>query len=96
MSDINDVATLRRRLGAALPRAAALAAQHPGDNWLESIVVQLRYVDGEAAAGKRRLDRFDELNFGLLASHYVDGVDPALAEELHALSDAVRRLFGGG
>lgn len=96
MTGINDVATLRRRLGAALPRMAALAAQYPGDTWLESITVQLRYVDGEAAAGKQRLDRFDELNFGLLASHYVDGVDPALAEELHALSDAVRRLFGGG
>ncbi|HRQ83279.1 MAG TPA: hypothetical protein PKZ97_19365 [Azospirillaceae bacterium] len=96
MTGINDVTTLRRRLGAALPRMAALAAQYPGDTWLESIAVQLRYVDGEAAAGKRRLDRFDELNFGLLASHYVDGVDPALAEELHALSDAVRRLFGGG
>lgn len=97
MSDINDVATLRRRLGAALPRMAALAAQYPDDTWLESIVVQLRYVDGEADsdADRRRLDRFDELNFGLLASHYVDGVDPALAEELHALSDAVRRLFGG-
>ena len=96
MTGIHDVATLRRRLGAALPRMAALAAQSPGDNWLQSIVVQLRYVDGESAAGKRRLDRFDELNFGLLASHYVDEVDPALAEELHALSDAVRRLFGGG
>lgn len=95
MSDINDMAALRRRLAQALPRVAALAAQSPGDNWLQSIVVQLRYVDGEAAAGKRRLDRADDLNFGLLASHYVDDVDPALAAELHALRDAVRRLFGG-
>lgn len=91
---INDAAALRRRIQAALPRVAALAAREPGNNWLHSIATQLRYVDGEAAAGKRRLDRMDELNFGLLASHYVDDVDPPLAEELHALSDAVRRLFG--
>lgn len=95
MAAINDLATLRQRIKAALLRVTALAAQEPDNNWLQSIAVQLRYIDGEAAAGKRRLDRFNDLNFGLLASHYVDGIDPPLAEELHALSAATRNLFTG-
>lgn len=95
MNDINDVAALTQRIEQALPRVAALAADEPGNNWLNSIAVQLRYVADQAAAGQPRLDRFDELNFGLLASHYVDDVDPPLAEELHVLSAAVRRFFSG-
>lgn len=95
MTDIPDISALQRRIAAALPRVAALAAQEPDSNWLQSITVQLRYVADEAAAGKRRLDRFGELNFALLASHYVDDVDPPLAEELHTINTAMHRLFGG-
>lgn len=96
MSDIRDLAALRRRIQSASPRVAALSAQEPDNQWLHSIAAQLRYIDGAAAAGERRLDRMNDLNFGLLASHYVDGVDPPLAEELHALSAATRRLFSDG
>lgn len=95
MPDIATTDELRRRIAQAQAGVAALARREPENNWLTSIQRQLDYVDGAARDGAKRLDRADELNFGLLASHYVDDVDPALATELHAISDAARRLFGG-
>lgn len=95
MPDIATTDELRRRIAQAQAGVAALARQEPENSWLTSIQRQLDYVDGAARDGAKRLDRADELNFGLLASHYVDDVDPALATELHAISDAARRLFGG-
>jgi hypothetical protein len=94
-NDIGDTAALRRRVELALPRVEALAAQEPAGNWLRSIIVQLRYIADAAAAGETRLGRFGELNFALLASHYIDDVDPPLAEELHVINTAVHRLYGG-
>ncbi|PWC37599.1 immunity protein Tsi6 family protein [Azospirillum sp. TSO35-2] len=95
MPDIATTDELRRRIARASVGIAALARREPDNRWLTSIQRQLDYVDGEARAGRDRLDRAAELNFGLLASHYVDDVDPALAAELHAISAATRRLFGG-
>ncbi|MFS2010375.1 immunity protein Tsi6 family protein [Azospirillum sp. CT11-132] len=95
MPDIATTDELCRRIAQAQAGIAALARREPENSWLTSIQRQLDYVDGAARDGAKRLDRADELNFGLLASHYVDDVDPALATELHAISDAARRLFGG-
>ncbi|MCM8733834.1 immunity protein Tsi6 family protein [Azospirillum sp. A1-3] len=95
MPDIATTDELRRRIAQAQAGVAALARREPENSWLTSIQRQLDYVDGAARDGAKRLDRADELNFGLLASHYVDDVDPALATELHAISDAARRLLGG-
>lgn len=92
---IGDTATLKQRIEQALPRVEALAAQEPGSTWLRSIAVQLRYIADAAAAGETSLARFGELNFALLASHYIDDVDPSLAEELHVVNTAVHRLYGG-
>ncbi|PGH54027.1 hypothetical protein CRT60_29820 [Azospirillum palustre] len=94
MPDIATADELRRRIAQAQAGVAALARREPENSWLASIQRQLEYVDGAARDGAERLDRADELNFGLLASHYVDDVDPALAAELHAISAAARRLFG--
>jgi len=94
MPDIASTDELRRRIAQAQAGVAALARREPDSNWLSSIQRQLDYVDGAARDGAARLDRADELNFGLLASHYVDDADPALAAELHAISAATRRLFG--
>ena len=95
MPDIATTDELRRRIAQAQAGVAALARREPENSWLTSIQRQLDYVDGAACDGAKRLDRADDLNFGLLASHYVDDVDPALATELHAISDAARRFFGG-
>ena len=95
MPDIATTDELCRRIAQAQAGVAALARREPENSWLTSIQRQLDYVDGAARGGAKRLDRADELNFGLLASLYVDDVDPALATELHAISDAARRLFGG-
>ncbi|PWC58588.1 hypothetical protein TSH7_24080 [Azospirillum sp. TSH7] len=95
MPDIATTDELCRRIAQAQAGVAALARREPENSWLTSIQRQLDYVGGAARDGAKRLDRADELNFGLLASHYVDDVDPALATELHAISDAARRLFGG-
>ena len=86
---------LRRHIAQAQAGVAALARREPENSWLTSIQRQLDYVDGAARDGAKRLDRANDLNFGLLASHYVDDVDPALAARLHAISAATRRLFGG-
>lgn len=94
MPDIATADELRRRIAQAQAGVAALARREPENSWLASIQRQLDYVDGAARDGAERLDRAEELNFGLLASHYVDDVDPALAAELHAISAAARRLFG--
>lgn len=94
MPDIATAEELRRRIAQAQAGVAALARREPENSWLSSIQRQLDYVDGAARDGAERLDRADELNFGLLASHYVDDADPALAAELHAISAAARRLFG--
>ncbi|CAO3400246.1 immunity protein Tsi6 family protein [Azospirillum palustre] len=94
MSDIASTDELRRRIAQAQAGVAVLARREPDSSWLASIQRQLDYVDGAARDGAERLDRADELNFGLLASHYVDDADPALAAELHAISAATRRLFG--
>ncbi|MBY6261612.1 hypothetical protein EI613_06660 [Azospirillum sp. 412522] len=94
MSDITTTDKLRLRIAQAQAGVAMLARREPENSWLTSIQRQLDYVDGAARDGAERLDRADELNFGLLASHYVDDVDPALAVELHAISAATRRLFG--
>lgn len=95
MSDIATIDELRRRIAQAQAAVAELARREPENNWLTSIQRQLDYVDGAARDGAERLDRADELNFGLLASHYIDDIDPALAAELHAISAATHRLFGG-
>ncbi|CAO3421511.1 immunity protein Tsi6 family protein [Azospirillum endophyticum] len=95
MTDIATTDELRRRIAQAMAGVATLSQREPGNNWLTSIQRQLDYVDGAARDGAERLDRADELNFGLLASHHVDDLDPALAAELHAISAATRRLFGG-
>ncbi|PWC49873.1 immunity protein Tsi6 family protein [Azospirillum melinis] len=94
MPDIATADELRRRIAQAQAGVAALARREPENSWLSSIQRQLDYVDGAARDGAKRLDHADELNFGLLASHYVDDADPALAAELHAISAAARRLFG--
>ena len=94
MSDIATTEELRRRIARASAGIATLAEREPENTWLTSIRRQLDYVDGAARDGAKRLDRAEDLNFGLLASHYVDDVDPALAAELHAISAATRRLFG--
>ena len=93
MPDITTTEELRRRIAQAQAGVAALARREPENSWLTSIQRQLDYVDTAARDGVKRLDRADELNFGLLASHYVDDVDPELAAELHAISAATRRLF---
>ncbi|ALG71257.1 hypothetical protein VY88_02260 [Azospirillum thiophilum] len=93
MPDIATTDELRQRIARASAGVAALAGREPENGWLTSIQRQLDYVDGAARDGAKRLDRADDLNFGLLASHYVDDVDPALAAELHAISAATRRLF---
>lgn len=94
MPDIATTDELRRRIAQAQAGVAVLARREPENSWLTSIQRQLDYVDAAARDGEMRLDRADDLNFGLLASHYVDDVDPALAAELHAISAATRRLFG--
>ncbi|MFP5515290.1 MAG: immunity protein Tsi6 family protein [Alphaproteobacteria bacterium] len=93
MTDITTTEELRRRIASASAGVAALAGREPENGWLTSIQRQLDYVDGAARDGAKRLDRAEDLNFGLLASHYVDDIDPALAAELHAISAATRRLF---
>ncbi|WP_372398736.1 immunity protein Tsi6 family protein [Azospirillum sp. HJ39] len=93
MSDILTRDELRSRIARASAGVAELARREPANTWLGSILHQLAYVGGALDAGRDRLDRAAELNFGLLASHYVDDVDPALAAELHAISAATRRLF---
>ena len=95
MPDIATIDELRRHIAQAQVGVATLARREPENSWLTSIQRQLDYVDGAAKDGAKRLDRTDDLNFGLLASHYVDDVDPALAAELHAISAATRTLFGG-
>lgn len=95
MPDIATTDELRRRIAQAQAGVAALARREPENSWLISIQHQLDYVDASARDGAKRLDRADDLNFGLLASHYVDDVAPALATELHAISAATRRLFSG-
>ncbi|WP_434613116.1 immunity protein Tsi6 family protein [Azospirillum sp. B2RO_4] len=95
MPDIATTDELRRHIAQAQAGVAALAQREPENSWLTSIQRQLDYVDGAARDGAKRLDRADDLNFGLLASHYVDDVDSSLAAELHAISAATRRLFGG-
>lgn len=94
MSEITTLSELRARIAKASAGVADLARREPDSNWLFSILRQLEYVDGEAAAGRDRLDRGADLNFGLLASHYVDDVNPALAAELHAIRAATQALFG--
>ncbi|WP_042702081.1 immunity protein Tsi6 family protein [Azospirillum sp. B506] len=95
MPDIATTDELRHRIAQAQAGVAALARREPENSWLTSIQHQLDYVDSAARDGTKRLDRAEELNFGLLASHYVDDVDPALAAELHAISAAIRHLFRG-
>lgn len=95
MPDIATTDELRRHIAQAQAGVSALAEREPENSWLTSIQRQLHYVDSAARDGSKRLDRADDLNFGLLASHYVDDVDPDLAAKLHAISAATRRLFGG-
>ncbi|SMF77593.1 hypothetical protein SAMN02982917_4707 [Azospirillum oryzae] len=95
MPDIATTDELRRHIAQAQAGVAALARREPENSWLASIQRQLDYVDTAARNGAKRLDCAEDLNFGLLASHYVDDVDSELAAKLHAISAATRRLFGG-
>jgi hypothetical protein len=95
MTEAETPAELRARIEELLPRIEALAAAEPEPRWLASIAAQLRYLrDGLATPGFR-FDRLGELNFGLLASHYVDDDWPELGTRLHEISNAARRRLGG-
>ena len=93
MTEPASFAELRTRIREILPQVEALAGGQPDNRWVLSIARQLRYLDDRLGAARPTLDRAAEMNFGLLASHYVDDEDPALGGALHSISNAVRRLF---
>jgi hypothetical protein len=89
-SSIASFAEFDRRLDAARKAMDALVAQNPGERELASIKAQLDALHGYTRGGRRpSQDEKDRLNFGQLASRYLDDIDGALAGELYELASHV-------
>ncbi|UQA62012.1 immunity protein Tsi6 family protein [Polyangium aurulentum] len=89
-STISSFAEFDRRLGDAMKGIDALAAQYPEERAIQSIKLQLEALHGWTRGGRKpeQVEK-DRLNFGLLASRFVDEIDSKLAGELYQLASYV-------
>ncbi len=86
---ITSIEEFQRRLKGAMLGIDELATRLPESEIL-SIQKQLHALEGWTRGGtKPTLDQRGSLNFGQLASRYVDDVDQYLAQELYVLASYV-------
>lgn len=89
MAKITSVAEFQRRLHDAIARLVPVVAQVP-ERELLSIQKQLEALESWTKGGQKPTQaQKDELNFGLLASRYLDEIDQKLAQELYSISSWV-------
>ena len=89
MTKISSYAEFERRLKDALAHIDDVAREMP-EREILSIQKQLYALDQWTSHGaKPTQDQKDSLNFGLLASRYLDDVDQPLAQELYSIASFV-------
>ncbi|RYD38873.1 MAG: hypothetical protein EOP87_00510 [Verrucomicrobiaceae bacterium] len=79
---------------AAQQGVSVYLAKYPTDRMLKSICVQLDYIIEWSEKGAWPEDpKLDKLNFGLMASHTLEALDPVLAMQLYLLSNEIRKRY---
>jgi hypothetical protein len=89
-STIATVAEYHERLQDAITRMKVVTSRYPGDPQLSSILKQLEALQGWTVSGRPpSLEEQGRLNFGLLASKYLDSVDDDLAQLIYDIASFV-------
>ena len=90
--DIVDAIDLSARLTQTINDVRQLSKQFPDRTWLVSILKQLEFVQTHIESGEPIGDSDKQrLNFGLLASKELSGENDTLEDEIHAISNYLRK-----
>ena len=80
----------RDEVEAAKEGVSVYLSSYPDDQMLQSILAQLQYVTEWSSKGADSTDpKLEILNFGLMASHAVEELDPGLAMHLYHLAGEI-------
>jgi hypothetical protein len=91
--DIVDANDLKTRLAQTINDVRKMSNQFPDRSWLVSIQRQLEFVLTHIESGEPISDSDKQrLNFGLLASKEMSGENDRLEDEIHAISNHLRKI----
>lgn len=91
--EIVDANDLKTRLAQTINDVRKMSNQFPDRSWLVSIQKQLEFVQTHIESGKPISDSDKQrLNFGLLASKEMSGENDRLEDEIHAISNYLRKI----
>jgi hypothetical protein len=89
-STIKTPAELSLLLRQTIQDMKGIVASFPGDTSLQSILEQLKAAEQWTCHGQPpTLDQKGTLNFGLLASKYLDEVDQSLAQRIYDIASFI-------
>jgi hypothetical protein len=89
-SDIGSASELVQQLDKAIEDTRRIATQYSGDRALQSIVLQLEAAKKWTSGGHPpTLEQKGRLNFGLLASKYLDEIDSDVAQRLYNIAEFI-------